>query len=160
MSYNTKDDVNTKLDKIWNKLESVSSDISSIKNEVEDLKADNKKLQSDMEKIKNCQEKTDGKNEQAIKHIQDLERTVYNLQSTIRERNIVLFGLEDNVDINKNIVNEIKNIFTKADINLAEEAIEHAFRIGKNIGNRPTLIKFASIYWTKIVFSKIKKSRI
>lgn len=87
------------------------------------------------------------------------EKILTALGNNIRSRNVVLFKLEDSIDINKNIFSATMNIFKRVGLEIPEVAIDDIFRLGKSPGNCPVLIKFISARWVKKVFSKVREIR-
>lgn len=88
-----------------------------------------------------------------------LERKLDFVDRKDRSNNIILFNLEDNEENNANLFSTIISIFTKINTQIPELAVADVYRIGKNIGNRPVMVKFIAPRWVKIIFSKIDDIR-
>lgn len=91
------------------------------------------------------------------KRLSDIEETLSFLNSQIRAKNLVLFKLEDSDNINNNLLMAILGVFKNVGLQISELAVDDVFRLGKNKGARPILIKFISAKWVKLIFGRVQE---
>ncbi|XP_043461952.1 uncharacterized protein LOC122498335 [Leptopilina heterotoma] len=81
------------------------------------------------------------------------------LRDLSRSRNIVLFNLTDTDEVNSDLISGVCNVFQKVDLHIPDLAFDDVFRLGRDQGNRPTLVKFISSRWVRKVFGKVRELR-
>lgn len=57
------------------------------------------------------------------------------------------------------LIHSICHRFSEMGLNISDLAFEDAFRLGKNNGNRPVIIKFIASRYVKTVFYKVRELR-
>lgn len=72
-----------------------------------------------------------------------------------RAKNLIIFKLEDSEKFNGYLFGEILQLFSGVGLAIPEIAIVDVFRLGKIKGNRPVIVKFLTVRWVKLIFSKI-----
>lgn len=89
--------------------------------------------------------------------ISNNEEKLRSFTESNRDKNIILFNLDDSEAINKNLFLELHKLFDTVKLQIPDAAITDAFRLGKSPGSRPVLIKFVGTRWVTLLFSKVKE---
>lgn len=126
-----------------NLLKEISSDVKKIKSDIESLK---ETLLNHEENHKVTEEK-----------LNSFESRITGLEKSINACNLVLYKVTDNADTNKDLISTVGNIFTKAGVDIPNICIASVYRVGRQIGTRPIIIKFIAPRWKKVIFEKAKK---
>lgn len=93
------------------------------------------------------------------KEVKFLKDQVNFLENDRRRNNVILFHVPDTVEINKNVLNFVMDLFNKAELSIPSCCYDTAFRLGKVLGERPILVQFTSQRWKRDVFSKAANLR-
>lgn len=88
-----------------------------------------------------------------------LENRLDFFERQYRSRNLIIYNLPDTEDTNNDLELTIENLFFKINLALPKFSIEETFRLGTTIGKRPVIVKFNSIRWVKMAFSKLLEFR-
>lgn len=90
------------------------------------------------------------KNIVLTKRVSGLEKQVASLQSAVRRRNLVLYGIPDNIEMNSDLLKSVSEIFQEAGVK--PENVEEARRIGREKGKRPVRVSLISLRDKKAIF--------
>lgn len=106
--------------------------------------------------------------ESCVKRLDDHESRKLSVQNNFsrfdnfhRNKNIILFNLEDSDQVNSMLFQSIELLFKEIGLDIPDLDIADIYRLGKIKGKRPVLISFIAARWVKSVFSKLSalKSR-
>lgn len=135
----------------------ISAGVVEIKEEVKSLKLMYSNLSRDIEEVKKEQQDFSSKHEDMCATVNVLERRIALLEKNSRARNLLIFNLDDVEEINRDLYLSIARIFEKIKVEIPDQAIESIFRLGKVVGRRPVLVRFASPRWKSLLFIKVKE---
>lgn len=142
-------------EQIMETLKSIQGNMAT-KEDIRLLNDGNKKLQDDVNEIKaNFKQKVSDLEEK----MEGLSRKMEANFNANRARNILIFKVEESLDADENIYVKIKDIFTQVGLVINDLCIETAFRIGKQGGCRPILVRFIAPRWKSLLFKKNKGIR-
>ena len=100
-----------------------------------------KSLKATDEKHEKHLEKTDQEVEKLKKIISNLQKDVTKFQMDDRQNNLIIFGLKGEHPANRNLNEEIVNIFHKINTDFKPEYLLSIKRLGKTSDSRPVLAK-------------------
>ena len=95
-----------------------------------------KKYNNGVLKILIKQEKLERENRSLREDVEMLKNEVEFLHNKEREKNVVLFKVQDNKLANKDLTKTVKDALERAEVNLPNEAIKEVSRLGKSEGSR------------------------
>lgn len=134
-------------EKRWSELFSKLSDLSASHSELKtEIRENNNILESSVKKL----------NEQESRLL-SVENNLARFEKSQRSKNIILFNLEDSDSINSNLFATIDLLFKDIGLQVPDLAIADIYRLGKNKGKRPVIIKFIAERWVKTIFSKLNE---
>lgn len=155
----TNDELKTLLLAVQEDVKFTKTNVSTMTEDIKALKETEKDILSELKVCKRKCISLEEKNVQLETKVSVLEKTLKILENKSREKNVILFNIEDPKTDNLNLLERVKTIFTEAKINIPDDGIEKIFRLGKNIGSRPILVAFTSVKYKSILFSKISELR-
>ena len=127
-----------------NILKDIQSNTRQLTNEVNKIKQDNLQFISFMKKSEEKQKENELACIKLEEKVQNLQKTVILLNKTAKANNVILHNFPDetnnNLELFESVVSVLKAVITTFDQN----DIDDLFRLGKQTGNRPILIKFKS----------------
>lgn len=104
----------------------------------------------DIREIKTENAKIKESNGKLRKEIGQLKKEVKTLKENLARKSVVLHGIADNTELNKNL---FSNILEKVrDIGICENQIDDIKRIGFNVGNRPVVINLIAASSRQLFF--------
>lgn len=86
--------------------------------------------------------------------IETIEEAIKGIRSQEKSKSLIIFKLTDGNERKEILIEKIFKLFEEIGVSIPSTAIVDAFRLGKNIGNRPLLVEFIASRWTKMVFEK------
>lgn len=150
-------------DELKTLLLSVQEDVKFTKTKVstmtEDIKILKKADEDILAELKDCKSKCSSlekKNTLLEKQVSSLEEKLQAIEIKSKERNVILYNIDEPTTDQINIFDKIKKIFNDAQMDIPDDGIEKVFRLGKNIGARPVLVAFTNVRYKNIFFSKAR----
>ena len=134
--------MNNRLDGLGYQFENFNHEMNNIKRKNLKLELENKELKTEVSVLKS---------------------EVYRLSSIGREKNLILFNIQDDDTMNTNLVENIKKILQECNIIIPENGIAKAERIGNKEDKRPICLTLTDAKHKKTLYDKtseLKKKRI
>lgn len=128
--------------------------------DIKELKSSQHCLKEQIDLFSNLQQSFSVKSADQEKRLQCIEKQLSFNNTALRAKNLILFNLEDTVQINKNLVTVLFEIFKNVGLDIPELALDDAFRLGKFQGKRPVIVKFISSRWVRLAFGKAKQFKL
>lgn len=116
--------------------------MDSIKSDVKVLTSENTKLSKDIVVYKLKDSELKRNNKLLSDKITTCESKIDYLLNKERANNFILFKVKDSAEQNVNLLETVKLIFHKAEINIHESVITNVRRLGNQKVSRPNLVCF------------------
>ncbi|XP_043471746.1 uncharacterized protein LOC122504629 [Leptopilina heterotoma] len=149
-------EIMTLLREVQSDVQSSNKKLDTVVKDMDDLKVSNEKLSSEFKVHKVKYEQIQKTNEILQQKVDSCEQKLNFILNKERARNLLLFKVPDNQEVNKDLYNSVMNIFIKASVNIPDSCIVNTTRLGRIEGSRPILISFTSQKWKSIIFSKAR----
>lgn len=133
------DSSNEKIDSILIYVKKIDNDLAVIKQKtdrIEPIESNVKELRAEVDYLKS-----------------ELE----NLKKAERANNLIIYKIPDDTNFNVNLKNSVLKIIQQINPSILDTDILSTFRLGKNVGKRPVLVRFTSKQLKSSIFRYLDK---
>lgn len=137
----------------------ISAGVTDTNEEVKSLKSMYSIMSRDIDEMKKDQRKFASEHDDLCTTVGLLKKRLLSMERESRNKNLLIFKLQDEEKFNKNLYLSISEIFKAIKVEIPEHAIESIYRFGKSSGTRPVMVRFTSPRWKSLLFRSAKDLR-
>ena len=110
--------------------------------------------------LKTCKKKCsklESENKELKMEVSLLKKEINKITNKEKERNIMLFNIQDDEEFNDDILNNLSILLKSCEIEISNDAMVRAERRGKGMNKRPICLELKEVEYKKLFFNKAEQ---